>query len=175
MILLFLGLAVVLTTTPLLFIASSNGGGDDGGGDPATPKSTHPGEISGSVTITDKAEVWLTALIDEISILAYVEILGSESKWTGYRLSIVGVNVPIKSNEENPLYCAGTDSPMSPVVEFANPTEASNQIIQLLDNMGVPLSSESIQSVPHAIKFGWKSPSESKRIVNSLLESNSGA
>jgi len=175
MILLFLGLAVVLTTSPLLLVASSKGGGDDGDGDSPSPKTTHPGEISGSVTITDKAEVWLTALVDELSILALVEILGSELKWTGYRLSIVGVHMPNNSKNENPHCKAETETLKSHVVEFTNPTEASNQIIQLLHNMGIPLSNESIQSIPHAIRFGWKSPEESKQIVNSLLESNSGA
>ncbi len=175
MILLFLGLAIVLTTSPLLLVASGKGRGDDGGEDELPkPQTTHSGEISGSVTITDKGEVWISALIDEISIIAQVEFLGNELNWTGYRLSIVDVEILAKPNNEKSCSKVRTDATESNVVEFTTHAEASNQIIQLLKTLGIPLSSESIRSIPHAIRFGWKSPEESKQIVNTLLEGNSG-
>jgi hypothetical protein len=172
--LLFLGLAVLLATSPLLLVATTRGGEGDGGGDESpTTNTNHSGEISGSVTITETGEVWLTALIDNISILAQVEIIGSESNWTGYRLSIVGVDSSVTCNNKKFRHAEESDAEEPNVVEFTDPADASNQIIQLLDNLGIPLSNESLRSIPHAIKFGWKSPTEGKQIVNELLDGNS--
>ena len=176
MILLFLGLAIVLTTSPLLLVASCKGRGDDGGGDDtALSNTSNAGEIVGSISITDSGELWLSVLIDDFSILAQLEIVECESECTGYRLSIAAVNLQSETKNTMSPQNRAKATGESHVVEFKNPQEASIRIIQLLDRMGVVISSESLKSIPHAITCGWKRPDESKQIVNRVLEGNSGS
>ena len=175
MILLLLGLAIVLTTSSSLFVAlSSKREGKSGNFDSHfSNKAPSAGEISGSISITSCGDMWLMVLIDELSIIAKLDIVEVDHCLNGYRLSIAAIESPSGSSDgvsPNLLPLAASESR---AVQFTSPDEASSKIIQLFDNLGVVISKDSLLSIPYAISCGWKTPDDCHRIVTQMLEKQS--
>lgn len=175
MILLFLGLAYVLAKGTSLLVDYDSMRGEDEDRDESRffNKTPYEGEIAGSCSVTTEGDVWLTIFIDEISVFAKLEVIERNVDPAFYRFSIIEF--------EYPKGTAGCTSPHilpltagnNRMVEFRDPVDASNKIIQMFDKMGIVIRQESLKSIPYAIYCGWRSPDECKNIVANLIKDNS--
>ncbi len=171
MIILLLVLVLLLASSSSL-LASSSAGGEDMGRDSSQPETglNLGGEIAGSVSVSSKGELWLTTLIDEFAILARVDIVKDGLVAPKYRLCVTAVDSPSGdfgevSSSLKPILAQGKH-----VAEFNSELDATNKIIQLFDDLGIPLSKESLKSIPFAISCGWREPDECIRFIESLLK-----
>lgn len=102
---LLLGLAFVLTTTSSL-LATSGSGREEQGGNP-TVHHLDEGEISGSISLTSKGELWLTVFLDTYSILIEVEVINTTNEQPVYKCTIVSiaelVTTPESSKSPKPI------------------------------------------------------------------------
>jgi hypothetical protein len=172
MILLLLGLALVLATSSSLLASPSSGGEDedqDGSGSSSNP--IIKGEIAGSVSVTGEGEIWFTILADEILMLAQLEVI-EQGNEKGFRLSINSIAAP-----------AGEFGAVSPqlkpfmaqemhVMEFYSQEQAVENVVRMLNEVGIVLSNETMASIPYAISYGWRSPEECEQFVRELLHEN---
>ena len=169
MILLLLGLALVLATSSFLLASSGSGREDEDRNSRSSSNLQLIGEIAGSVSVSGLGEVWLTIFIDELSILAQLEVIDSISEGQ-YRLSIVSIAAPAGelgtvSSNLLPLISQEKRS-----AEFRSKKEATNRIIQLFDDLGIAISPESLKSIPYAVACGWRNPTECQLLVKKILE-----
>jgi len=170
MILLLLGLALVLATSSSLLAANGSGREDEDRDE--TRSSSNPqlmGEIAGSVSVTGLGDVWITILIDELSILAQLEVIESTSE-EGYRFSIVSIAAPLGELGAVSPHLIPFIAQEKRVTEFSTKKEATNKIIQLFDDLGITISQESIKSIPYVISCGWRNPTECQQLVKNILE-----
>ena len=169
-ILLLLGLAFVLTTGSSLLATSGSGREGNGGNQPSDSNNCfEPGEISGSISITSKGELWLTIFVDTFSILAAIDVVDCDGGEYAYKFSIAGLAELVDKSERSKIQ---TNSSTHPEIVFSTPEEASERFIELISNLGVELSQEAIRSVPFAINGGWKSPDECKQFIKNVMEAH---
>jgi len=168
MILLLFGLALVLATSSSLLPGSDSGREGEDRDESRSLSPTVFGEIAGSVSVTSDGDVWLTTFIDELSILAQIEVIPKESVcW--YRFSISAIAAPAGefgavSSQLIPLIAQEKR-----VIEFKTKKEAIHKIEQLVSEVGIVLSEESAKSIPYAVSCGWRPPSEFNQIVKQLM------
>ncbi|MBC8200806.1 MAG: hypothetical protein H8E86_02075 [Planctomycetes bacterium] len=170
MVLLLLGLALVLATSSSLLASSGSWGEDEDRDDSrSTSNPTLKGEVAGSVTVTRAGEIWLTILVDELTLHAQLEVIRHEGA-KGFRLSIHSIASP-----------AGEFGAVSPqlkpfmaqemrVIEFYSEEQATQSVISMLSEVGIVLSDETMASIPYAISSGWRSPSDCEQFVRELLQ-----
>ena len=168
-ILLLLGLALVLATSSSLLARSGSGREDEDRDDsrPSTDKQLC-GEIAGSVSVTSTGEVWITILIDELSMLAKLEVI-DRSQLEGYQLSIAAVAAPAGEFGEVSQRLKPLLAQEQRIIEFESQKQAVTKITQMFDDMGIVLSEETTKSIPYAISCSWRTPKECQRFVNKLL------
>ena len=170
MALLLLGLAFLLATSSSL-LASSGAGREDEDQDDSRSSSMpqFTGEVAGSVSITSEGEVWLTVLIDEFSVLAQLEVIDISNE-EGFRLSIAALSAPEGEFGAVSMHLMPLIAKEKRVIEFKTQSEAIDNINQLFDDLGIPISKETIKSIPYAISCGWRTPAKCKEIVEQILE-----
>jgi hypothetical protein len=170
MVLLLLGLALVLATSSSL-LASSGSGREDEDQDNSRSSSMPQlrGEIAGSVSITSDGEVWLTVFIDEFSVLAQLEVIDILNE-EGFRLSIVALAAQDGEFGAVSEHIMPLTAKEKRVIEFKTQLEAIENINQLFDDLGIPISKESIKSIPYAVSCGWKTPAKCREIVEQILD-----
>ena len=165
-VLLLLGLALVLTTSSSLLATSGSGRG--GNGDKQFSDGTlEPGEISGSMSLTSDGDLWLTIFVDSYSILAEIEVVEAEGDSVEYKFSVAGIAELVESAESSKTQF---HSEASPEILFRTPEEASERLVQLIRDIGIELTPESIRSVPFAVKSGWRSPKKCIQFVKKLMD-----
>jgi hypothetical protein len=169
MILILLGLAIVLATSSSLLAGSASG--REGENRDESRSSSPPdvsGEIAGSVSVTSAGDVWLTTFIDDLSILAQIEVITKESV-DRYRFSIVAVATPAGEFGAVSPHLIPIITQENRVIEFKTKKEAIHKIEQLVGKMGIVLSEQSAKSIPYAVSCGWRPPSEFNQIVKQLM------
>jgi len=123
------------------------------------------GEISGSVSITEKGQVWLTVFLDDIAILASVYVIERDDEEFAYRLIIEKLD-----------RAAGTQGSVSAdtfslldkearMTEFSTREEAVLEILRLIDALGLDVQSRTLKAIPIVIGCGWRSPETSKNMI----------
>jgi len=169
MILLLFGLALVLATSSSLLPGSDSGReGEDRDESRSSLPTDVSGEIAGSVSVTSAGHVWLTTFIDELSILAQIEVILKESVcW--YRFSIAAITAPAGEFEAVSSHLIPLIAQEKRVIEFKTKKEAIHKIEQLVSEVGIVLSEESAKSIPYAVSCGWRPPSEFNQIVKQLM------
>jgi hypothetical protein len=171
MILLLLGLAIVLATSSSL-LAANGSGREDEDRDETRSSSNVPqpsGEIAGSVSVTGTGEVWLSILMDELAILAQLEII-EMSQAPGYKMSIAAVAAPAGEFGEVSPHLKPLMAQEKRVIEFSSEVQATSKIIQMFEDIGIVLSEETMKSIPYAVSCGWRSPAECQQFVKGLLD-----
>ncbi len=166
MILLLLGLAFVLATGSSLLATSGSGRGDNGENQPPV-EDLVSGEISGSVSVTSKGELWLTIFVDSFSILASIDVVDSDDGEFAYKFTVVGIAELVNTSGPPKIQF---DSPTRPAVLFSTPQEASQRLVELMKTTGIELTQESLSSIPFAVEGGWRPPEECKGFINTLME-----
>jgi hypothetical protein len=168
MILLLFGLALVLATSSSLLPGSDSGREGEDRDESRSLSPTDFGEIAGSVSVTSDGDVWLTTFIDELSILAQIEVIPKESVcW--YRFSISAIAAPAGEFGAVSSHLIPLIAQEKRVIEFKTKKEAIHKIEQLVSEVGIVLSEESAKSIPYAVSCGWRPPSEFNQIVKQLM------
>jgi hypothetical protein len=167
MVLLLLGLAFLLATSSSLLATSGSGREDEGGSNPPKNDYLSPGEISGSVSVTALGELWLTIFIENLSILAQIEVVDRDNDRLAYKFTVAGIAELVGSSQQS-TFEKKPSSP--PEVLFSNPTEATERLVELMKGLGFELTKESLLSAPFAVQNGWRSPEVCKKYIQSILD-----
>ncbi|MBT4523599.1 MAG: hypothetical protein HOI88_05450 [Phycisphaerae bacterium] len=169
MVLLLFGLAFLLATSSSLLVDSRTGGEDRGRDEDRSLSVNQSGEISGSVSITASGELWLTVFIDELSILAQIEVITNQSEGMRYRFSVSAISSPDGTLSQVSSHVLQPASEENRFTEFSSQNDAANNLIRLFDEMGIAISIESLKSIPYAITCAWKSPEECQQFIEDLI------
>lgn len=169
MILLLLGVAFLLATSSSLLVTSGSGREGKGGEDsPKSNTSLEPGEISGSITVTSNGELWLTTYVDNLVFLSEINVVELKKGEFAFKFTIVGI-----AELMAPLFTTTVknhDVPPSTEVLFTTPEEATERLTDLIQGLGIILTSASVKSIPYAVQCGWRTPRECTECIQSLLD-----
>lgn len=166
--LLLFGLALLLATSTSLLATSGSGRGEDGDEDSSSfLDCNNHGEISGSTSVTSTGELWITIYIDQLSILAKIEVVEGENKVLRYKFSVTSISFPTESDSVKKPHYVPKDALET---HFDSPDQAVKALILMFKKIGIEFTDASIQSIPHAICCGWRSPEECKEFIQRLLE-----
>lgn len=168
MVLLLLGLAFVLATSSSLLATSGSGRGDNGDENSLLfPTCNNLGEVSGSASVTSSGELWLTVYIDEISILAKIEVVDGNNDSLRYKFTVVSIAIPTESQ----LVKESNEVPKGPLeVQFDSPDDAVSSLFAMFQKIGIEFSNASKQSINHAAHCGWRTPKECKEFIQNQVE-----
>ena len=169
-ILLLLGLAILLATGSSLLATSGSGREDNGDqNSPSASECPSQGEISGSASVTDSGELWLTIYIDQLSILAKIEVVDGKNESSRYKFSVASIDF----HHESPQMNTPDKLPEGPLeAQFETPDEAVSTLVSMFQKNGIVFTDASKQSIPFAVHCGWRSPKECKDFVQQLLENH---
>jgi hypothetical protein len=123
------------------------------------------GEISGSVAITSDGTVWLTVFLEDIAILARVLLYDKDNGELAYRLIVEeleraeGTHGSVSSDTFVVL------DEKARMAEFSTKDDATLELLQLIDALGLDIQSGTRKAVPIAIGCGWRSPETTKTMV----------
>jgi len=170
MILLLLSLAFVLATSSSLLATSGSGGGGNGGKSLSTSDDfPEPGEISGSISLSDLGELWLTTYLDMLSILSKIEVVEAACGSLEYKFRIVGIAT---LGEELAKVFDIEEADPNLELQFRTPEEATDKLVAMAKALRVGITVESLRAVPCAVHCGWRSPEDCKSFIQTTLEDN---
>ncbi len=165
---LLLGLAFLLATSSSLLVSYGSGRGDNGrfSKEDSQPF-PEPGEIAGSVSISSSGEIWLTAFVDQYAVLSQIEVVEDDDGVPKYKISVAGIGHISVQNEAESI---PDFKPEDAVFYCAKVEDAVEQLILLVDRIGLGLSKLTLQSIPVAVRCGWKPPIECSSFIQHLLK-----
>jgi len=123
------------------------------------------GEISGSVSITEEGQVWLTVFLDDIAILASVYVIERDNEELAYRLIIEKLDRAAGTQGSVSADALSLLDKEARMTEFSTREEAVLELLRLMDALGLDVQPRTRKAIPIVIECGWRSPETSKKMI----------
>lgn len=128
------------------------------------------GEISGSISITEKGQVWLTVFLDDISILASVFVIERDNEELAYRIIIEKLDRAAGTHGSVSADAFSLLDKEARMTEFSTQLEAASELLCLMDALGLDIEPRTRKAIPIVIGCGWRSPETSKKLIAEAVD-----
>lgn len=133
------------------------------------------GELTGSVSLTTEGQIWLTLFVDDVAILARVNMIELEDGELCYEVVVEKLERPPGTHGSVSSDVLGLLDEEARSVIFSSKEEAKSKLMLLFDALGVDLLAGTRMAIPHAIEHGWRSPRTCQQFVQKELARNKKA